>query len=68
MLGRIADDIERMKSHHSDRSDIDRFLQSCGDPGYADTNSLWDASAMVAKCRLKKVGGKLFTTDIKSKL
>ena len=41
---------------------VDAFLRLCGDPGHGNPNSIWDVSALVSGCRMKKVGGKLFTT------
>jgi len=59
MLGRVADEVASIKQNSRARDDVAAFLKKCGDP--QDHKSFMNVDEIVQPCRLKKVGGKLFT-------
>ena len=66
MLGRIADDVVRIKQDPHAKVSVASFLKQCGDP--QGEGSFMNVGALVSPCRLDKIGGKLFTTGSSAKL
>lgn len=62
MLGRIADDVVEMRTECSTakQESVRILLSKCGDKGEGE-ESMMSVDRMLLKCRLRKIGGKLFS-------